>query len=124
MTIPRDATLDASALRSLLEMVDGDAGFVGELVDTYLEDSPRQLAQMRAAIERGSADDLVRPAHTLKGNSTNLGATQLATICRELETRGRERRLDGAPESVVAAEEEYARVVEALRDARARGWTL
>jgi len=116
--------LDATALASLLEMVGDDPDFVSELADMYLSDSPVQLAAMRAAIEAGVPADLVRPAHTLKGNSANLGAAELAGVCRELEATARAGSLVDAPDRLAAAEAEYAAVVEALADARSRGWRL
>ena len=48
----------------------------------YLEESPQQIAAIRAALSAGSAEDLVRPAHTLRSSSQNLGGVGVAAPCR------------------------------------------
>lgn len=116
--------LDGEVLRALLDMVGDDPEFVGELVDTFIADSPAQLAAIRSAIAAGSPEELVRPAHTLKGNSVNLGAPALAAICRDLEAQARAGSLDGAADRLTAAEAEYRDVVEALGVARQRRWRI
>ena len=55
----------------------------------YLEDATSQLAMMRSAADAGDAEALVRPAHSLKSNSANVGASALAEACRSLEADGR-----------------------------------
>jgi HPt (histidine-containing phosphotransfer) domain-containing protein len=103
--------LDTSALRALRESTGDDAEFLAELVGTFLEDSPAQLAELRAAAASGSADDVRRGAHTLKSNGATFGIVRLTEICRELEDRASQGNLDGAPELVAAIDE-------ALRQAR------
>jgi HPt (histidine-containing phosphotransfer) domain-containing protein len=100
--------IDPAAIDELLRMVGDDREFVGELIDTYLEDSPKQLEAMRDAIREEDASALVRPAHTLKSNSRNLGATALAELCAELEAGARRGDLSGASERVAAAEAAFA----------------
>jgi two-component system sensor histidine kinase/response regulator len=39
---------------------------------------------------------LRKAAHALKSSSANVGAEQLATLCRELEALGRKETVDGA----------------------------
>ncbi len=62
----------------------------------YLKDSPLLIEDMRQAVERGTLDDLRRSAHTLKGNSSQVGATRLSGLCFELEQAAKAGRLDGA----------------------------
>ena len=116
-------TLDRTTLAELLEMVGDDPEFVAELVDTYLADARDLLAEMGTAADSGDAEAMLRPAHTLKGNSLNLGATRLAEISRGLEEQARRGSLDGAEEQVAAAEAEFVRVADALEAARAAGWS-
>ncbi len=95
--------------------------FLDELVDTYLEDAPGQIAQMRDAAAVGAQADLVRPAHSLKSNSANMGAEALAGMCRALEASARDGVADDAAARVAAIEAEFAVVrgeLLATRDAR------
>lgn len=113
--------VDAEALERLLEMTGNDHAFLDELVQTYLEDAETQLEAMRVAAELGSAEDMIRPAHSLKGNSLNVGAEQLAEQCRQLETDGRSGTVDRANERVEAAAVELGRVKAELTRPRAPG---
>jgi HPt (histidine-containing phosphotransfer) domain-containing protein len=81
--------LDERVLAEVLESTGDDIGFVRELVDTYLADSPAQLEAMTAAIEADDAAALVRPSHTLKSSSATVGAMRLSAVARELEMAGR-----------------------------------
>ena len=94
----------------------GDEGrqAVAELVATFLEDAPVQIAALRDALERGDAGEAQRAAHTLKSNGATFGARTLAELCRSLEALCREGRLDGAPELLGRIEEEWGRVSEEL----------
>jgi len=62
--------------------------FVIELVDTFAEEAPTLLAELRAAQAGGSADRFRRAAHSLKSNSSTFGAMHLAAMARELELSG------------------------------------
>jgi len=114
--------IDAATVARLLDSVGGDASFVDELVDAYLGDAPSHLTAIGAAIAAGSAEDLVRPAHTLKSSSATVGALGLSTIAQELELNARAGSLDGAAERHRAATAEYARVTDGLAAWRASGW--
>jgi HPt (histidine-containing phosphotransfer) domain-containing protein len=110
--------VDTAALDALLEMVGNDAAFLEELVDTFLEDAVTQLDAMRAAVAAGDVESLVRPAHSLKTNSANMGATVLSAMCRELETEARSGSLEGAAERVAAAGREFDAVKAELLERR------
>lgn len=114
-----DPVLDPAALRNLLDITGGDLEFVDELVDTYLGDAVVQLDAMRAAATAGDADALVRPAHSLKSSSANVGAMSLAEACRSLEADGRSGSVPDAAERVAGCETTFASVQTALLAERA-----
>ena len=116
--------LDQAVLRTLVSSLGGDEEgreAVRELVDTFLEDAPTQMASLHGAVECGDADGARRAAHTLKSNGATFGAQPFAELCRELENLGRDGRLDAAPELLGRADEEWERVREALVAARRGG---
>ena len=115
MTASRGA-VDPAAIDTLLDMVGGDEAFLTELVETFLEDAVTQLAAMRAALAADDAEALVRPAHSMKTNSANMGATVLAGMCRELEADARLGSLAGADARVAEAEGEFGVVATELRE--------
>ncbi len=62
--------------------------FVRELVDTFLEEAPVLLAQLRAARDEADTDAFRRAAHSLKSNAQTFGAAALAHAARAIEIRG------------------------------------
>ncbi|NMQ29567.1 response regulator [Candidatus Accumulibacter phosphatis] len=90
------------------------AALVNKVVGAYLADTPRRLAQMHAAAAAGDAETLRKAAHALKSSSANVGAEQLATLCRELETLARKETVDGAKPLLEVVEFEIPRVLASL----------
>jgi len=112
---PDAPTLDEGILHEVLESTGDDIGFVRELIETYLADTPAQLEAMAAAVEADDAPALVRPAHTLKSSSATVGASRLSALARELEMAGRSGALQ--PEvyaSLDAAQREWQVTADAL----------
>ncbi len=83
--------MDAPAIdRATFKELQDAAGaeFVTELVDTFLEDAPALLAELRDARAAADADRFRRAAHSLKSNSHTFGASALGALARELELNG------------------------------------
>ncbi|HDQ73249.1 MAG TPA: Hpt domain-containing protein [Chloroflexi bacterium] len=112
---PDAEVLDLSALDRLREIVGGDEAFLVELIHTFLEDAPQEIAHMHRALESWDVALLRRAAHSLKSNSADFGATVLYQMCQELEEMGKQGVFDGAAEWVSKIEAEYAMVEKALR---------
>jgi histidine phosphotransfer protein HptB len=87
------------------------AEFVVELVDTFLEEAPAMLAELRSAQAAQDADAFRRAAHSLKSNSNTFGATALGVMARQLELGG----MVADPAPLDALEAEYQRVATALK---------
>jgi HPt (histidine-containing phosphotransfer) domain-containing protein len=111
-------TLDPTAMTHLLEITGGDQGFVDELVDTFIDDATTQIEALRAAIT-GEAETIVRPAHSLKSNAANVGATELGELARELEADGRAGRVPDVAARIARVETEFTAVRDALLAERA-----
>ena len=114
-----EPAIDPAAFEHLLEITGDDLEFVDELIDTYLDDAATQVAAMEAAAAAGDADAMVRPAHTLKSSSANVGAMSLAEACRTLEADARTGTVPDATARVAACVEGLAAVRSALLAARA-----
>ncbi|HLE27354.1 MAG TPA: Hpt domain-containing protein [Anaerolineales bacterium] len=117
--MPESETIDRTALNNLLTTVGGDLAFLGELMDTYFDDTPRLLATIRQAVESGKPEELRRAAHSLKSNSANFGAMTLSRLCKELEEIGKSGAVARAGERLPGIEAEYERVRVALEAIRA-----
>jgi CheY-like chemotaxis protein len=68
-----------------LDRVDGDRGFLVELVENFRRSHPGVLAELREHARAGRHDELRRDAHTLKGAAASLGAAALAEAARVTE---------------------------------------
>ena len=78
-----DATIDAATFAELQDSAGAD--FVKELVQTFLEEAPAMLSELRESLAAGQADAFRRAAHSLKSNSLAFGAGPLAALARDLE---------------------------------------
>lgn len=110
--------LDPEAFRHLLDITGGDLAFVDELIDTYIDDATVQLEAMRQAAAAGDAEAMVRPAHSLKSSSANVGAVAVTEACRSLEAEGRAGTLVDAVGRVAACEAAFEAAKDALLEER------
>jgi HPt (histidine-containing phosphotransfer) domain-containing protein len=103
-----DRMVDEHVLEELHASVEGDTGFVRDLIEAYLVDSEEQLEAIEAALGVEDAEALVRPAHTLKSSSATVGAMDVSALARTLEMAGR---------SGSVGDDETRRAAEVLRGA-------
>ena len=82
-------TLDADAVRSLIDLVGDDREALAEIVDAFIDEAPQRLAELRDGLAAGDAVLVGRAAHTLKANGRTFGAFRLAELCQEIETAAR-----------------------------------
>jgi len=78
---------------SLLERLEGDEELLAEIIKLFVEDAPRQLVTMRAAIQQGDMVVLQRAAHSMKGAAGNFYAH--VTVAAALELEQNAKNLDG-----------------------------
>ena len=117
--VPSDSHALAVTVRnSLASLTDGDREFLLEIIDTFLEDTPDLLEQMRQGVKQAEPASLRIAAHSLKSNSADFGAEILRDLCKKAEAMGREGTLDGADALVTLAVSEYAKLEEILREMR------
>ena len=88
------------------------------MIDLYLEDTPQILQQMKSSREAGDTRELAKAAHTLKSASANVGALELAELCRKAEVAAHGNAQDDALELIAAVVAEFERVKPALEAER------
>jgi PAS domain S-box-containing protein len=94
------------------------AAFVAELIDTSVEDGREQIATLKRALAQMDIDVFRRAAHSLKSTSETLGAVDMASLARELETMARAGSLDGAPDRMEPLARSYQIVAQTLGELR------
>ncbi len=97
--------LDEPALRALQEVMEDDYLL---LLDTFLLDSAERLGLLRQGLAQGDAQALRLAAHSFKGSCSNMGAPQLAALCRSLEEQARRGQLEGVDSLLEQIERELA----------------
>ena len=96
-----------------LKQVSGD-DFINELIDTFLEDAPKMIEEIRSALASGNVETFRRAAHSMKSNAATFGAVELSALAKELEMLGKENKLHETGDRLRALEESFASVREAL----------
>ncbi|MCH9009635.1 MAG: response regulator [Chloroflexi bacterium] len=97
-----------------LDQLEGDEELLGQMVGLILEDCPKFMEDIRAAIARGDAEVLQRTSHTLKGAVGNLQAHAVYEAALRLEMIGRSAELSGADDALGVLDEEMNRLLPAL----------
>lgn len=73
-----------------LEKMDGDEALLRELIQIFLQESPKQLDRLNEAIEGFDRKAMERAAHSLKGELKYLGLVEASQQASEFERMGRE----------------------------------
>lgn len=113
--MPDDQTIDMQAIDGLRELSpDSGTEFLRELIEIYLQDTPQRIAEMEDALNKKDIPSFTRAAHTIKGSSSNFGATKLTKLAHELEMQGKSDNITESPASCVKLRAEFAEVGQLL----------
>ncbi len=115
---PATGTDDSAVSRAAIEELMRDSGNIdlGDLVDIFVEESPRMLEAIRKALDSLDGQALRRAAHELKGASANFGAAKLHGLCEAIELRGRAGDVPAAAALHQNLLQEHRRVLTALKE--------
>ncbi len=105
------AIIDKTAV---LERFEGDSELLHEIVELFLEECPRRLAEMRDALGRGDSDALQRAAHSIRGSVGNFNAQAAVQAASHLEMMSQAGEKGGLDEACAALEWEISRLTVAL----------
>jgi signal transduction histidine kinase/HPt (histidine-containing phosphotransfer) domain-containing protein/BarA-like signal transduction histidine kinase len=106
--------IDPAALGELARSAGEGEDFVRELIRVYVCDLDRRLAAINSGLKAGDGEQIAQAAHALKGSSGHFGANALIALCREIESRARQSRLEELAPTIDAMVNESARVRAAL----------
>lgn len=108
--------LDAATLQQLRALRrPGRPDIFAKAVHLYFDHAPTLVTTLRQAVDRGDAAGVERAAHSLKSSSANVGASQLAQLCKALEDIGRTHALDQAVTLLDQLDLAFGLVQDALR---------
>ena len=78
--------IDKAVFKELRDNAGAD--FITGLVQTFAEEAPQMLADLRAARAAADTDRFRRAAHSLKSNAATFGAVDAVALARTLELDG------------------------------------
>lgn len=108
--------IDWNIVNGLLELgEEEEKSFLKEILDVYKGQYPELLDGIQKAYQQSQAKDMVLNAHSLKGASLNIGALQLAEICREIEMKGRNNDFSGVASLIEKVENTYTQTMEEFK---------
>jgi two-component system sensor histidine kinase/response regulator len=102
--------------KAALETCGGDHALLRDIVEAFLEEQPRRVAEIRRGIEQGDFELLNRAAHTVKGSMRYFGAQGVYERALALEQLGASRSLDDANLEVRGLEQELEKLLPHLVD--------
>lgn len=100
----------------MLDRLGGDAEFLDDVLQVFLEESPKMIDAARGAVHQRDAQGVERSAHALKGALMNIAADPAADLAARLETLGREASLEACPTVLADLEAELSRLELVLRE--------
>jgi CheY-like chemotaxis protein len=111
---PAAAQNDAISVKDLFSRIDGDRGFLADLVELLRGSSTEQIETARTAIGTGDVATLQSVGHAMRGALANLAAPGAACIAGELEAMGKAGEISSAGATLSRLESELVRVFTAL----------
>ncbi len=112
---PQPETAPAVDWDAALEAAQGNRELLRELIDIFVKECPRLLAQIRQSIGHGDCAALRIAADTLKGSLRHFRAERATESVERIEAIGRAGDLDNTGDAVAALEQETERVLSTLR---------
>ena len=107
--------LDPQAIENLRALNPGDDDeFLKEIAGIFLEDTPQRIGELDLAARTADTAKFTRAAHSIKGSSANIGATQLRAAAEKLEHQARTHGLAEVAPLVDQVKAEFSRTRDAL----------
>ena len=71
--------------KALSERLSGDSALIREVVNIFLEETPKNMRELEKAVKRQQRDGAMRLAHTIKGAAANVSGQKLHAVARRIE---------------------------------------
>ncbi len=91
-----------------------DPDFFLSLIDQFLEDIPRHVTAIQAALDQDDPESLQKTAHACKGGAKYMGADRLADLSFQLEQLGRQGTIHQALDLTIQLAKEAATISQLL----------
>jgi len=98
----------------LLSRLMNDEALAQEIIQTFLEDMPKQMNALNASLKAGDVSGAERQAHTIRGASANVGGEALRAAAFEMEKTAHASDLDATKGLMAALETALRRLKDAM----------
>lgn len=98
----------------LMERIGNDEELMEQLIDLFLEDYPKRMAEIETGLSEKESEKVRKAAHTLKGMSGNLAFHQVYHTAKNLENTALEKKMDESEHLFKKLQLDIARVLEQL----------
>jgi HPt (histidine-containing phosphotransfer) domain-containing protein len=99
---------------AMLERLMNDEDLAQVVMESFLDDIPRQIEALRGYLDAWDAPGAERQAHTLRGASANVGGEALRALAFEMEKAGQAGDLGSVAACMDDLEREFVRLKEAM----------
>jgi len=99
-----------------LRTVEGDHDLLRDVVEGFLEESPKLMEAICQAVAGSAADELQKAAHILKGSVHCFGEGRVFQRVCQLDKMAQDGNLEAAQKALAALEREMARLIPVLVD--------
>ncbi|MGH9373047.1 MAG: response regulator, partial [Vicinamibacterales bacterium] len=114
-SVGADARPTAFSKTELTDRLGGDVDLLGDVIRLFLDDCPKRLAAINAAVDQRDSELIRTTAHALKGAAGTIAAPAVFEAAQALERIGAEKRLDAAEAARRVLAREAANLLDTLR---------
>jgi PAS domain S-box-containing protein len=121
--LPNSASQETTAIKenlpawnkeSLYERLMNDEELINLVMENFTMDTPKQIGNLKRALNDGKADEARRLAHSLKGSSASIGAERIHKVAAAIEDKCANAYIESAAESMATLEKEFQLFLEKL----------
>jgi HPt (histidine-containing phosphotransfer) domain-containing protein len=94
----------------------GDEDLAKIVIAAFLEDIPKQMADLKAPIERGDAGKTGAQAHKIKGAAANVGGMAMSAVASEMENAGKADDMEQLSKLMPGLEAQFERLKAAMEN--------
>ena len=95
-------------------LAEADENLVNEVLSVFRTDTAERFAKVKEALARDDRTTVKNHAHAMKGSSGQVGAFEVATLCRQIEAEAMSGSLESLQDLIARAEGEFAEVLQAM----------
>jgi HPt (histidine-containing phosphotransfer) domain-containing protein len=97
-----------------MENIMDDIVMAREIIEIFHRNAPRQLEDLKAAIDKKEIDDIINSSHSLKGASASVGGIALSDISARIEVEAKSGKVDLIMKMMAELERNYELLMQEL----------